>query len=266
MSEIKKSMLKITTLEEITRKNTPVHQLHPAVKLITTVIYLVTVISFASDQISGLLPYVFYPVLFMTIGEIPFKPLAERLLIALPFTLVAGLSNMFVSQDVVYYIGAIGITKGFLVLVSILIKTILTVTAVLILIATTKIDELLYVMVQFRIPSILILQITMTFRYLVVLLEEVMVMYHAYILRSPKAKGIQLKDMGNFLGQLIIRSFERAERIYFAMKCRGFEGTIRFSGHRKVSVAGWCYLVIVSSLMLIMRFFNLSYMIGGLFS
>ena len=156
------------------------------------------------------------------------------------------------------------VTKGMIIFVSILIKTILTITAVLILIATTKINQLLYAMLYFHIPSILVLQITMTFRYLGVLLEEVSVMYHAYILRAPRERGIKLADMGSFLGQLIIRSFDRAERIYHAMLCRGFEGGITFSEQVRVPVIQWLYLAVFGIILIILRVVNVSEWVGNL--
>jgi cobalt/nickel transport system permease protein len=265
MSDIKKAILKITTLEELTHRNTPIHQLQPLVKLLSTVIFLITVISFGPNQVSGLIPYLFYPVILMTFAEIPFKPLFQRLLIALPFSLFAGLSNMIVSREAVFYIGTFGITDGMISFCSILLKTVLTVMAILILISTTSMNDLLYVMIGLRIPSILVLQIMMMFRYISVLGEEITVMYHAYILRAPREKGIKLKDMGPFLGQLIIRSFDRADRIYNAMKCRGFEGEIAFSKNDRISIKGWCYLAVVSVLLITMRVINISTAIGGLF-
>jgi len=264
MAEIKKTILKITALDELTHKSTWIHQLLPTVKLITTVIYLITVISFGPNQISGLLPYFIYPVLLMSIGEIPVKQLLQRLLIAMPFALFAGISNLIFSRNTMLVLGTISITGGMISFCSIIIKTLLTVTAVLILIATTGMNDLLYAMLQLRLPSILVLQIMMTFRYIGVLAEEVSVMFHAYILRAPKEKGIKLKDMGTFLGQLIIRSFDRAERIYQAMKCRGFEGGLIFSRKEKINKSGWFYIVIVGGLMIILRFVNVSELIGRL--
>lgn len=264
MSTIKKSINRITSLEELTRLDTPIHRMHPAVKLLATVIYLIMVISFGAEQISGLIVFVFYPVLLMAFGEIPLKPLLGRLFIALPFTVFAGLSNMLVSREAVMLLGGVVITKGMIVFVSILIKTLLTVSAVLILISTTSMNDLLYGMLYFHIPTILVMQITMTFRYLSVLLGEVSVMYHAYILRAPLEKGIKLKDMGPFLGQLIIRSFDRAERIYQAMKCRGFEGTFHFSKRNKVPGKQWLLLLFIGGIMLLLRLFNISELIGSL--
>jgi cobalt/nickel transport system permease protein len=264
MSNIMNSILEIATLEELTQKDTPIHRLQPSIKLLTTVIYLVTIISFNPKQVSGLIPYIFYPIILMALGEIPFMPLFRRLLIALPFTLFTGISNIFFSREIALYFWNIGITDGMVSFCSIFIKTILTVMAVLILISTTSINDLVCVMINFKIPSILVIQIMMTYRYITVLLEEISVMYHAYILRAPKEKGIKLKDTGPFVGQLIIRSFDRADRIYNAMKCRGFDGDISFSRREKISRTGWVYLVSVGGLFILMRFVNISEVIGNL--
>ncbi len=264
MSDIKKSLLQISTLEELTQKNTPIHKLQPSVKLITTVIYLIVIISYSPHQISGLIPYIFYPIILMTIGEIPFKPLFQRIVIALPFTLFTGISNLIFSREIAFSIWNIVITEGMVSFCSILLKTILTVMAVLILIATTSINDLVYVMISFKIPSIIVIQIMMTYRYIRVLLEEISVMYHAYILRAPKEKGIKLKDMGSFLGQLIIRSFDRADRIYDAMKCKGFEGSFLFSKKDRITKKGWIYITVVGCLLMLMRFVNMSEVIGKL--
>ncbi len=265
MSQFHKSIHTLTTLEDLANGNTPVHRLNPFIKFIITGIYLVLVISFAPNQVSGLIPYVFYPILMMAFGEIPAKPLIGRLLAALPFSLFAGLSNVIFNRTEVFQYGSLVITEGMISFLSILIKTTLTVMAVLILIATTSMKDLIYVMVRLHCPSIFVLQITMTFRYLEVLLEEASVMYHAYLLRAPKEKGIRLAHTGPFLGQLLLRSFDRAERIYHAMRCRGFEGGIRFSRQGKVSPGSRIFLVVTAALLITMRFINISELIGKLF-
>ncbi len=264
MSDFKHAIIKITSLEELSRMDTPIHRIHPAVKLIIAVIFLITVISFPVYEISGLLPLVFLPVICMTLGEIPFRPLFGRLLAALPFAFFAGVSNVIINREEVLQFGVLTITGGMLSFTSILLKTIFTVLAVLILIATTSMKELLQVMVRFKLPPIVILQLTMTFRYLELLITETQVMYHAYILRSPGEKGIKMKDMGAFLGQLLLRSFGRAERVYYAMKCRGFEGEIHFSEHRKLKRSDGICLVLTATALILLRCFNISRLLGSL--
>ncbi len=264
MSQFQKSIYTLTTLEDLAGRSTPVHRLNPLIKFLITGIYLVLVISFAPDQVSGLIPFVFYPVLMMAFGDIPLKPLLGRMLIALPFSLFAGISNLIFQRTVLLQYGGLLITQGMISFFSILIKTVLTVMAVLILIATTGSRDLIYVMIRLRCPSIFVLQITMTFRYLELLIEEASVMYHAYLLRAPKEKGIKLAHTGAFLGQLLLRSFDRAERIYHAMRCRGFEGSISFLKQAKVDYPSKIFFIVVTSLLIIMRLINISELMGKL--
>jgi len=51
-------------------------------------------------------------------------------------------------------------------------------------------------------------------------------MLRAYMLRSPlqNENGIHIKDWGAFAGQLVLRTFDRAQRVYQAMCVRGFTG------------------------------------------
>ncbi|GHV33452.1 hypothetical protein FACS18949_07400 [Clostridia bacterium] len=114
--------------------------------------------------------------------------------------------------------------QGALSFASIMVKTFLTVLAVLLLIATTTLFDIAARLAAMKVPKIFCLQLVQTYRYISVLLGEAMTMFTAYNLRAGTRKGIKMRDMGNFLGQMILRSFDRAERVYRAMKCRGFDG------------------------------------------
>jgi cobalt/nickel transport system permease protein len=85
----------------------------------------------------------------------------------------------------------------------------------------------------FRIPHIFIVMFEMTYRYIGVLVTEAYSMFISYSLRNASAKGIVIKDMGCFTGQLLLRSFDRADRVYNAMKCRGYASSIT-SGYASV--------------------------------
>jgi cobalt/nickel transport system permease protein len=62
----------------------------------------------------------------------------------------------------------------------------------------------------------------MIYRYIGVLMEEVHSMTTAYALRSGGKKALEMRHMGSFLGMLLLRGFDRAERVYAAMLCRGY--------------------------------------------
>ena len=264
MSTINKSIKQISALEELAHRDTPIHRLSPLAKLIITMVYIITVVSFEPGDVSGLIPYAGLVILCMLIGEIPWKPLATRSFIALPFVVFAGISNLIIRRDVVIQFGAFVITQGMISFASLLLKTLLTVFAVLLLISTTAMNDLIYAAQSLKVPSIFIIQIMMTYRYISVLSGEASLMYHAYLLRAPKEKGIRLRDYGTFLGQLILRSFDRAERIYHAMLCRGFEGKMALSQRQKLGINGWICIVMGSLILIVMRIYNISALIGRL--
>ncbi|MDR0721744.1 MAG: cobalt ECF transporter T component CbiQ [Treponema sp.] len=252
------------TLERLALGTSPIHRVHPRAKLLTTCGYVVTVISFPSDQISGLMPFLLYPAVLMSLSGTPYKPLVGRLLAALPFALMGGMSNVFFLPETALYLGPWGVSAGMVSLVSILLKTLLTVFGVLLLIATTPFFEISGQLTRLGMPKILNLQLLMTYRYISVLLGEAATMVTAYSLRAPAQKGIKMHDMGAFLGQLILRSFDRAERVYHAMQCRGFDGMYRKKEQPKFRLMDYGYTLGLGIALGVFRFFNLSVFLGHL--
>jgi cobalt/nickel transport system permease protein len=143
-------------------------------------------------------------------------------------------------------------------------KTLLAVSAVLILMAATTFTDISRQLALMGMPKIICLQLILTYRYLAVLIREAASMFTAYILRAPGRKGIRIQNMGSFLGTLLLRSFDRAERVYQAMKCRGFDGIYRSGGKRRLRPADWGYAAVLTLGIVGLRFFNLSLFLGHL--
>jgi cobalt/nickel transport system permease protein len=222
------------------------------------------VISFPAYSVSGLVPFLAYPFLIMPASGTPLRPLAGRLLAALPFSLMGALSNLFLVHGTAFYLGGFAVSLGLVSFVSIMLKTLLTVWAVLLLIATTSFTDISAQLAAMRLPKIICLQLIMTYRYIGLLLREAASMMTAYFLRAPKQKGIRMRDMGSFLGQLILRSFDRASRVYQSMKCRGFQGVYRGRLTSLPALSDWAYTAALVSGIFFLRFFNLSLFLGRL--
>ncbi len=265
MPSIKTKLTDINSLEELAEGHSIVHKLHPMVKLLVTFFYIVVVISFGQYDVTRLLPYFFYTFIITAISEIPNKILIKRYLIALPFSLFVGISNMILNREIAFNILNISISYGVISCFSIIIKTYLTVMAVLLLIATTKINELSCEMVKLKVPDIIVFTITMIFRYIGILAEEADRMSLAYKLRAPKEKGIKIKDMGSFVGQILIRSIERSERVYLAMKCRGFSGKISYIVSKKIETTDYIYCFLMIILIIAFRAVDLTVLLGNIF-
>jgi cobalt/nickel transport system permease protein len=71
-----------------------------------------------------------------------------------------------------------------------------------------------------------------------------------------------MKDMGVFLGQLILRSFDRAERVYNAMRCRGFTGVYHSARARRFKASDLLFVMLTCPAIIALRFFNAAHMLG----
>ena len=211
-------------IEELSDKDTAFHGLHPRAKLIITFAYIVAVVSFSRYDIFGVVPFFLYTAIICALAELPAGTLNRRFLIALPFCAFAGVTNLLLDRQVAFVLEGAEITYGLISLITILLRTYLCVMAVFILIATTPFSALTRELRRMRMPQVFVILVEMIYRYIGVLIGEAGSMSMAYRLRSVNSKGIAMKDMGPFIGQLALRSFDRGERIYAAMLCRGFGG------------------------------------------
>jgi len=212
MSDLSARIRELRVLEKLATGQTVIHRLHPLTKLLSAFVFIVIVASFGRYDFFRLTPYLFYPFVIMALAELPYKLLLSRLLIALPFCLFAGISNIIFDET-----GA-----GFLSLLTILLKMYLCVMAALILISTTTLPEITAQLRRLRVPMMLVITLEMTFRYIGVLFEEVFSMITAYKLRSSHKKSVEMRHMGSFAGHLLLRGFDRAGRVHAAMRCRGY--------------------------------------------
>lgn len=265
MAKLSAAIKNLCSLEQLAEGNTAVHRLHPLIKLAVTLLYAVTVISFPRYALSAMAPLALYPLLLAALSDTPWRPLIRRLAVAAPFVLFTGLANILLERTVLFRLGALPVTAGELSCLSLLCKAFLTVSAVLLLAATTSLTELTNQLARCRVPRILCLQMLLTYRYLSVLMQEAERMYTAYRLRGGDVKGIRFRDVGCFLGQLLLHSSDRAERIYCAMKCRGYDGSYVPGPTARIPAAEWLVLPVSAALILLPRFCNLSLLLGSLF-
>jgi len=222
MADLSARVHELKALESLASGRTLIHHLHPLTKLLSAFLFIIIVVSFGRYDFVFLTPYLLYPFVLTALAELPYRPLLSRLLLALPFCLFAGLSNVFFDRATAITFGGVNVSFGFLSLMTILLKMYLCVMAALILVATTPFTELTAQLRRLRVPFIFIMVFEMTFRYIGVLLEEVHSMIRAYLLRSGNKKALEMRHMGSFVGQLLLRGFSRAENIFAAMSCRGY--------------------------------------------
>lgn len=264
MANITQAYYKMFILDELADQETAIHRINPVIKLILTFIYLLFVVSYDKYEISGLIPLFFYPAIIMSIGDIPLKPMLAGLVIAAPLAIGVGIFNPFLDRTIISTLGGINISAGLLSFASLLIKCCLTVFAALLLLSTTGMNKIAAALHKLHIPEIFIIQLLLTYRYISVLMGEASRIYSAYTLRAPNQKGIGSKVWGSLIGLLLLRTYDRASRLYQAMKLRGFEnqyyGVSLDRIHRKdiIYLLGWTLFFII------VRFINIPILLGVL--
>ncbi|GMO41514.1 MAG: cobalt ECF transporter T component CbiQ [Termitinemataceae bacterium] len=265
MAHFHKASSGIDHIETLSMGSSCIHSLNPITKLFVTLIYIVLLVSMPSFDLSAPIMFVFYPALLMPLSNTPFKPLFARFCYALPFALFAGISNIIFMREGLFRIYGFVVTSGMVSCFSILIKTLLCVFAVLILVATTPFLALSEAMTHPKVFRVFGLQIALTYRYIGTLLGEANDMWVAYHLRAPNLKALRITDMGTFMGQLLLRSFDRADRVYSAMKCRGFSGMYHSDYQKKFMVSDYVFLFVCTLGLLVLRFFDLNKFAFGFF-
>ncbi|MCD7876527.1 MAG: cobalt ECF transporter T component CbiQ [Cloacibacillus porcorum] len=266
MTDLRGSVYEIYSLEQLAGGGSVIHALDPRAKIVGTLFYIAAVVSFGRGELSALAPFVLYPAVALALAGIPGSMIFKRSLVALPFCLFAGLSSAFFDRSVLFTVGGLHVTAGWMALFTIVFRTLLCVSAVLILVAVTPFRELTEGLRRLRLPAVFISLFEMTYRYLGTLAGEALSMYTAYSLRGGGKKGVAMRDMGSFAGQLLLRSFDRAERVYQAMKCRGYQSAPPSAIRKRRLVPGdLVFILLLCGSSLLFRLVNIPQLIGRLF-
>ncbi len=275
MSSFFETVSKLGHLDQLSRKDSPIHRLHPLAKLLVTAVYLFTVISFDSYQISALIPYLLYPLLLLWLADIPLGLIFKRVLLVEPLIIGIGILNPIFSQgSVSIEIGLYNweIPSGWIIFVSIVIKCTLTVSAGLCYLVTTGMERIAQTLRLLRVPRIFVLQLVLTYRYISVLLRQLGRTVRAYHLRAPgpgkkywpkRRKGIDRSAWGSLLGQMILRTFDRAERIYISMRLRHFHGEYYSGPPQRFRLRDLLFCLGCSAIFIAARYVNLSVWLGN---
>jgi len=162
--------------------------------------------------------------------------LVKRMAIESAFISVILLGTLFRGGgEVLWQWGWLQITtNGLMVLGSVSIKAFLSLLLLNILTLTTSIPLLLQALVTLKMPPLLVSILASMYRYISVLTNEFKAMHRAATARNFSTRNLynlqrldrawQRQVLGNMLGMLFIRTYDRGDRIYQAMLARGYQG------------------------------------------
>jgi len=242
--------------------DTPVHRLDPRAKILATLIFVITVVSYPKYEVAALTPFALFPLLMIVLGEVPAGLIMKRTLIVSPFALMIGLFNPLLDRQTMTVIGGLEISGGWLSFSSIMIRFLLSVTAVLALIATTSFPNVCRGLTRMGVPRALVTQLLFLYRYLFLLVEEGTRVRRARDLRAGGGSSRSLRLAAQVIGGLFIRTMDRAERIYQSMVIRGFDGEMKMIGRLSFSTRDLSFLLGVVTGCVFLRLFPVARLIG----
>ncbi len=237
--------------------STSIHRINPATKLIVGFVFIITVASYPKYSVIELLPYVSVPLFFGLAGKVKWMPLLKVMLFLSPFAIAPALLNPFFDEKTVHFTANITLSAGWLSLLSVFIRFMLTLGMILTLAATTSMVGIISGFKMLGLPKAFINQLHILYRYLFLLIEEGAMMKNARLLRDPGRKLPTIDIAGKMLATLALRSYERAERIYSAIQLRAHNGDIQFYDRGSWSFIDVFFLISVCSLCVAQRFFGL---------
>lgn len=175
------------------------------------------------------------------LSELGVAYVLERALIALPFALAA-LPVLFSADGTpLLNLGLLSLTvtrEGAVRFVSIVLKSWLSVQMAVVLVSSTPFPALLAALRALKVPRLLVAIVGLMWRYLFVLVDEALRLLRARESRSahpsqPAGRRVggrlvwRARVAGGMVGNLFLRAFDRADRIYAAMLSRGYDGETR---------------------------------------
>lgn len=262
ISKIESSLLSLGFMDILSYQDTPLHRLDPRAKLITVLFFIFIVVSFDKYEISRLVPFIFFPVYLLNSGNIPILYIIKKIIYVSPFAIMIGVFNPLFDHSVILSIGNMGISGGWISFLSIMMRFTLTVSTALALIACTGFNNICFALNRLGAPKIFAVQLLFLYRYIFVLAEEAAKMVRARNLRSFDGKGKGIKTYGPLLGNLLLRTINRAERIHLAMVCRGFDGRIRILKKFNFGIKELLFIFVWISLFVLFRFINIPQLAG----
>ena len=270
LNYFKASMAKIDThffdfgyLDKLSYQQSPIHQLDPRAKLVTTVVFITAVVSFGKYEISALLPYLIFPAALCGLADLPPAYLLKKILLVSPFAILIGIFNPLMDREILISLGGLDIAGGWVSFASILLRFFLTVGAALILIAATGFNAVCMGLEKLGTPKVFVVQLMFLYRYIFVLVDEAARMVRARSLRSFGRSGTGLKTFGYLVGHLLLRTVDRAQRIHLAMRCRGFDGQFHIMKSPKIRPKEIGFILGWSALFILMRFYNFPQLVGA---
>ena len=247
-------------IDKFAYQDSPIHRLDSRVKFIVVLVFTAVVIALPRISVSILVCYAVGPFAMLVLGRIPLKFALRHILLISPFILVLALSSPLYDKtpvDVAFGPFSWRTSLGWLRCFSIAGKFVVTMSALIALVSTTRFADLLAGLQRLGLPKLLTIQLGFLYRYIFVLIDRAHHILQARAGRRLRNLGfrMELKTAAAMLGSLFVRSIDTAERINIAMQARGFSGNWHTISRLQICRADYIFIIAAAFFILGLHFF-----------
>ncbi len=220
--------------------DSPLHRLPPHLKLIAAFGFVFAIVATPREAIWAFAAHAAVLVALATFARLGIRFVATRMVIEVPFLVVALMLPFIARGERVDVLGFSLSVGGLWAMWNIVAKATLGLLTSVVLAGTTQIPNLLRGFDTLRVPRVMTSIMGFMVRYLDVVLGEFRTMRVAMQSRAyhPTWLG-QVRPYAQSIGHIFIRSFERGERVYLAMASRGYAGKMPRRAADQASATEW---------------------------
>jgi cobalt/nickel transport system permease protein len=218
-------------VEDLSGKKGVMQAINPIAKLVAIIGMIIA--SLLITNLSYLLAICIVPLVLAAASRIPFKHFFSRTALIPMFAAVISIPVLFLTAGSPVWaanLGGINLAvtmEGIIKFAVFSVRVWFCVASLTLLILSTGFEKTLKLLSTIRVPTLIIQLFSLTYRYFFVSIEEaqsVLIAKEARTYVHKRNLNLQsLKDLGAIIASLFIRTYERSERVYLAMKARGFQ-------------------------------------------
>jgi len=212
-------------LESFARGTSPLHELDPRLKFIAACGF--AVVAAVARDFRTLVPALVFALLLVLWARLDLRTLGRRLLLVNGFVTLLWLFLPFTYPGrTAFSVGPLNAShEGLRFSLILTLRTNAIVLATIALVGTTPVFNLVHALQHLRLPEKLVHIVFFCYRYIDVIQREYSRLRSAMRIRCfrPRTSLHTYTSYAYLVGMLLVRSYERSQRVYQAMLCRGFK-------------------------------------------
>lgn len=256
--KFQKAIITLYANQGVAKNDALISYIDPRCFLTVTILYLFFLLSVPLTQLDRIIWFAIYPIVMAPFTGVSFSKVFIKSLYVLPFILLLGIFNPLLDHREAFEVGHFVVTQGWITFISITIRGLLAVEALLILNNFCGFNKICESLRALHCPKVLVVQLSMLHRYIGVLLEESSKMHSSVMARGYGKSSFPIKLWTHFVGALFFKTMERSKRIHNAMLSRGFDGDFPLSNNMKWTIKDTFFLIVWTIVFTLLHIINMS--------